>query len=257
MRWIFILLASSLLAGAQVPAERIAAIMSQGSLNQGLVAWWKFNEGSGVTAFDSTSNGVNGGLTNYQAGSLPAWVTGKKGNALQFDGVSAWVSLPTSVNVPITSALSGGTQVTIAAWFKGTSVQSIVRLQPNGGANYIILAWGTSTIKAIISTDGGTTTGVTYGSNVQDNQWHHLVLTWQKNTVNGYTVYVDGQVSGQRDSANADLPTITGPLYLGCQNGVSEFTNGIVDDVRIYSRALSALEVVKLYKIGNVFSPAP
>jgi hypothetical protein len=49
----------------------------------GLVGWWKFDEGSGTVAYDSSGNGNDGNLTNG-----PTWTTGKIGGALSFDGVN-------------------------------------------------------------------------------------------------------------------------------------------------------------------------
>src|SRR5208337_5675022 len=66
------------------PAAQAAIITP----HPGLVGWWRFDEGSGTIAGDSSGNGNNG--TIYGA----TWVTGKYGDALSFDGASNYVSIP-------------------------------------------------------------------------------------------------------------------------------------------------------------------
>jgi hypothetical protein len=223
------------------------------SLAQGLVGYWTFDGKdmagamgitSARTTYDRSGNGNNGKYWN--ATNTPA-VNDKLGQALGFDGSDDYVTLPPATTNPV----SGGTAVTISAWFKGTLIQSAVRLHGND-LTYILLVWGTSAPICAISTDGGVSDGVNING-VQDNRWHHVAMTWQKNTTNGFKVYVDGAVSAQKTSGNVDLPIITGGQQstLGRYNGANpaEYTKGTLDDVRIYNRALSADEIKRLYNM--------
>ena len=70
-----------------VESEEVEVKVSD-SLQNGLVGWWKFDEGSGTVAYDSSGNGNDGNLTNG-----PTWATGKIGGALSFDGVDDYVEL--------------------------------------------------------------------------------------------------------------------------------------------------------------------
>jgi hypothetical protein len=145
----------------------------------------KTNNGSGLGSFISSLTGLTGGQTYY----VRAYATnsectaygGQKvfatpmippGNALDFDGIDDYVE--TSLN-----DLSGS-EITIEYWFKGSSTQSAVR-QQNG--DYIVAGWNDL---HIISTDGGTGTGIAVGPGAEDGNWHHIAMSWQQNTVNGF-----------------------------------------------------------------------
>lgn len=170
------------------------------------------------------------------------------GEALNFDGTNDHVSLPNSLPAALTAAST--TAFTIEYWFKGTSYQSAVRFQT--GAGYIVAGWNGL---HIISTDGGIA-GISVGAGATDGNWHHIAMTWQKNTANGFKSYLDGVLVDQRNSDNVNLPVIASGGYLGAFNGTSEFMNGSLDEVRIWTRALSAAEIaanrfVEITSTGN------
>ena len=163
------------------------------------------------------------------------------GLALNFDGTNDYVELPNT----LTSSISGGSAITIEYWFKGSQLQSPVRLQDGNG--YIVTGWQASNPIHIISTDGGTTNGLSVGSEsiVEDGTWHHLALTWQSNTENGFCSYLDGILVASRTSANVLLPVYTDAnLIVGSYIGQSEFMNGSMDELRIWNTARSHSEIL-------------
>src|SRR5690606_33730877 len=81
---------------------------------------------------------------------------------------------------------------------------------------------------------------------VEDNEWHHVVMTWKQNTPNGFKSYVDGEIYAQRNSVDVPLPYIQGNVIFGSIHGSGLFMKGILDDVAIYNRALSEQEVKRL-----------
>jgi len=216
-------------------------------ITDGLVGYWKLDE----TALDTCNGGADdfcdssvnsnhgdetGGVT-ISTDTAPVNFSNDRG--LNLDGVDDYVTLAAGV----ISAISGGTEITLAGWFKGSQVQSFIRLQRSGG--YIVIAWGGSE-KSIISTDGGTGGGLDYGGfNIEDGLWHHVAMTWKKNTINGWVTYIDGNIANQKNSANVNLPVMSGTSWLGTYGG-GELTNGQIDDIRIYNRALSAGEITAL-----------
>ena len=162
---------------------------------------------------------------------------------LNFDGVNDHVTLPNSLTQAFTSPAV--TEFTIEYWFKGTTLQSAVRFQPTG-FNYIVAGWGSNpaTQKHIMSTDGGTTGGVLVGSAANDGNWHHIAVTWKRNTVNGFRSYLDGMLVDQRNAADVSLPPLASGGGLGKYFvGNSEYTNGSLDEVRIWTRALEQSEI--------------
>ncbi len=163
------------------------------------------------------------------------------GNTLNFDGSNDRVSLPNSLVTAAT--LPSNSAITIEYWFRGINVQSAVRLQ--NGNNYILAGWGSNTNSQthIISSDGGSGNGLPVGAGVNDGRWHHVAMTWQRNTTNGFKSYLDGKLVAQRNSANVALPVVTANAFIGANNGSSEFTNGSIDEVRIYTTARTQTEI--------------
>ena len=119
-------------------------------------------------------------------------------------------------------------------------MQSAVRMQTVSG-NYIVAGWSNS--KHILSNDGGTAGGVAVGAGANDGSWHHVAMTWQRNTVNGFKSYLDGTLVQQINSANVALPSFSTDVYLGAFSGTSEFTNGTLDEVRVWTVARTQTQI--------------
>jgi hypothetical protein len=161
-----------------------------------------------------------------------------------FDGTSTVVSL-TTTNI---TGLSNGTAVTIEYWFKGSSLKSAVRLQ--NGNNFIVAGWG-DTPTHIISTDQGAANGLKIktatSTNVYDDKWHHIAMTWEKGKPDGFKSYVDGVIVEKRAAANVNLPDLTGvtPTIGGFINGAtkSELSKGQIARVRIWKTARTEAQI--------------
>ncbi|XWK86464.1 MAG: LamG-like jellyroll fold domain-containing protein [Phormidium sp.] len=151
---------------------------------------------------------------------------------MKFDGVNDYIK--TTAKFPTAN------EITIEYWFKGSSLQSALRQQEGG--NYIVAGWQGL---HIISSDGGTGTGIKVGDAATNGSWHHIAMTWKANTVNGFVSYLDGVVVAQRNSANVALPTFSTsqPIFLGSYVGTGEFTNGQLSEVRIWNKARTQAEI--------------
>jgi len=161
------------------------------------------------------------------------------GDALDFDGTDDYVR----INKELSNTVSADTAITIEYWFKGSQMQSAVRIQ--NGSGYIVAGWGVISPLFLVSTDGGTL-GISAGdvNIIEDGNWHHLAMTWQKNTINGFVSYLDGELVFQRNSADVNLPVFSDDLsYLGSYNGNAEFLNGKLDEVRIWNNALDSTQI--------------
>ncbi len=150
--------------------------------------------------------------------------------ALKLDGDGDFVVVPELTNL-------SGTAITIQYWFRGRFVQSAIRQQSNNG--YIVAGWNN---QHILSHDGGLN-GIAAGKNLTDGQWHHIAMTWEINTPNGFRSYLDGKLIEQRDSANKEIPHYTAALYFGTFNGTSEFAGGELDEIAVWNRALDESEI--------------
>jgi hypothetical protein len=223
------------------------------ALATGLVGYWPFEEGTGSTTADSSGNGNNGTLVNS-----PAWSTSvpptKYANthSLTFDGAQSYVTMGNPTQLQITGALS------LAAWFKTSATL----------ANYrtIMSKWysgGTDGAFTLLWTNSGGPTLLVENSALQvfgaaapgvytDGAWHLVVGTWDGATT--ARIYVDGhQVSvTTADASFGPLQSNTDPFDVGTDNRYAagtgdRFFPGSIDEVRVYSRALTAAEVGALF----------
>ena len=134
-----------------------------------------------------------------------------------------------------------GDELTIQYWFKGESLQSAVRQQSSG---WIVAGWNG---KHILQNDDGIN-GLNIGEESVDGDWHHVTLVWSKNSPSGFASYLDGELVDSRDSSDVAIPDYDSNVYFGCFNGVAEFTNGQLDEIAIWNRALNADEVKNSFK---------
>lgn len=212
----------------------------------GLVGYWKLDEDTGVLAKDSTGNGNNGVLNGIAEPptATSGWTSkGKMSRALTFDGSNDYIDAGNDSSLQLTSG-------TLSAWIKtsnaGAGYRGIFAKQSAFGMFlkdnvFIMYDW---------SGAGDRSTGIS----LNDNAWHHVVCSFQSGVSNGTKCYVDG--------SNVMTTTITVSsqsiaLQIGWANSVGQYFAGSIDDVRIYNRALSASEVLALYKTtGNITKQA-
>jgi len=148
--------------------------------------------------------------------------------ALQLDG-NAFVTVSSLTNL-------SGAELTIQYWFKGNSVQSAVRQQ---NAGYLVAGWNKL---HILSNDGGTA-GISAGNAITDGNWHQVVMSWKQGTKGGFASYLDGKLVDQRDSSDTPIPDIQAPVYFGSFNGAGEFAEGLLDEIAIWRKSLTAEEI--------------
>ena len=204
-----------------------------------MAAFWKFDEGSGTTISDSSGNGNSGTLGSGAAS--PAWVPGKIGSALSFDGSDDYASIPDSQSLNIT-----GNQFSISAWVNP-------RVQSNPFADLVSKRSGLLTQYFLwenwdsVSKQVDFATGLYNGTNVYVssptfhplNQWYQVTAVYNGTRLR---LYVDGNLEiDQRVFGN--LIHLNVPVTIGFSSSFNYYFNGIIDDVRIYNRALSPLEM--------------
>jgi hypothetical protein len=180
------------------------------------------------------------GQVDESPATLPATPPITTQNALNFDGTNDCVAI-TNCGAA-TPFFPGGDAITVEYWFKGASNQSAVRLQPDGGI-YIVAGWNGM---HILSNDGELN-GISVGGDATDGNWHHVAMSWQRNTPNGFKSYLDGQLVDQRNSSDTPLPVVNTGMYLGAYNGNSEFMSGTLDEVRIWTVARTGAEIQQSY----------
>jgi hypothetical protein len=198
---------------------------------EGMISHWRFDQGSGNIAYDSV--GTNDG-TIYGA----AWTTGQINGALSFDGMDDYVDVGNDSSLMTTEDL------TIFAWIKATKTRACIYSHSWNG-------WGLGFGIGNNNYDGrlGFYTWthrhwIEAGGSLADNTWHHVAVTLEGNIVRLYT---NGLEVGQGTGTPA--ANLTGKGLIGLYNYAWHF-GGIIDDVIIFNKALSAEEIQQLYLIG-------
>ena len=225
-----------------------------GSLPSPVVAY-NFDQGSGTTLTDFSGNNFHATINNA------SWTTsGKYNSALIFNGTNSY----TTVSDPGNSLLDfpSGSNITLTAWVYPTSFSSSTGYSTviaKGGtensdlANYY-LQYANSGLLAFCYRDANNSSWVCYETSSSPlvlNSWQHLALTYTFSNAASLKFYYNGNLlAGSWGGANGNLsPAISNePLWIGADNfaggaAVDEPVNSIIDQVRVYSRALSQTEI--------------
>jgi hypothetical protein len=210
--------------------------------HSGLVGWWSFDEGTGTIAGDSTGNGNSGFISGA------TWATGKYGQALSFDGINNYVSIPHN------SILSGSKNFTVEAWFNPSTVapsyQQIVGKQAYLNEYRLILMGNNIVGQVFSSSSGYAVSSANGGVYAQVGVWQHASLTYDGANLK---LYVNGILVNTLPLTITINPN-TFPLYIGINSGGLYPFNGIIDEVHVYKYALSAAEIQQELQQGPDFS---
>ena len=221
-------------------------LVNDGILN-GLVGWWKFDETNGTVAYDSSGNGNDGNLTNG-----PTWTDGKIGGSLSFDGVDDRVALPNS-------ALNGLTNLTLNLWTKlNSGSQDHFFISGASSSQHNHFLFGLTNTNEIHIWDGNSKkNGHSYPPSNWDGKWINITLI-RKIDGSGSQIFIDSINVNSTAYSASSLSIADEGLWVGAdQDSVNggwqstQFLDGLIDEVRIYDRALSADEVQALYNLGQ------
>lgn len=202
---------------------------------QGLLAHWQFDEDDSLYAIDSTSNGYTGDLIG---GVVHIDEGGLFGKVLQFDGADDYVIVPYVLN-PYFGPFSA------FAWVKGGAAKEVIISQAdNQGVGMEWLHTDPTDGKLLTRlTSGGS--ALTSEAVITDGNWHHIGIVWDGSR---RYLYADGaEVASDPSPLSGKLYWCNGDLHIGAGNTEPledyHFWSGQIDDVRIYSRAVSAAEI--------------
>jgi hypothetical protein len=221
----FVLAVAVLLLGASVGQASAAD-------DPYLVGWWQFEEGSGTVAKDSSGHGHNGTLNGG-----PQWVGGPLGGALDFDGTNDFVEIPDDPDFSITDA------ITITAWTNmRTTSSGEMAIVSKGG-------WAANDLPYELTEERGAVIfWQFYNDAGRDScspnspaagEWHHIAATYNGKV---FQCYIDGVLAQEWAYAGA-MPKNTASVTIGRRSRGGTFFNGMIDDVRLYDRALTAGQI--------------
>lgn len=215
------------------------ATVTGGASQQQPVGYWKFDEGSGLTANDSSLNSNVGALVNG-----PTWIAGRVNSALNFDGVDDYVQ------VGVRPTLMFSNQLTLSAWIKpGASVFGAHTILNQEG-EYELAVHDGQIAWAIANISPGWNWVFT-GYVPPQGSWTHIALTYDGSTIRTYANGI--QVHAQAGSGNIIDASAEDDFRIGSrQCGICvEYFHGGIDEVRVYNRTLTPAEIQALVNVGN------
>ncbi len=204
------------------------------------VGSWSFDEGTGTIANDSSGNNNNGTLING-----PTWTDGQINKAISFDGVDDYVN---------SSFLYPSNVFSVETWLKRTGTIDYTY----SFAGVVGIRYATDMLRGIVIMSdniyyhdhSGTPTYLSSGVIVNLNTWYHTVITYDGSVLK---IYIDGVLKNSYNnpalSSEVGYETQIGAIYF--QSGQNRSFKGLIDEVRIYNRALSAEEIQMHYEMSK------
>jgi len=211
----------------------------------GLICHWEFEEGGGNYAYDSA-------YENDLWLMWPEWTTGVIGGALDFDGTDYGEGEHHSIQLIHTN------QITVSVWIKlnkdvGNGEARIISKQLDQENSWALTVYGEgysgSTGNQIVFHDSDGSSlwyDCMSATNLSPNQWHHVCVTDSGGSIR---IYVNGGLDWSSDDGYGIPSEILSPIRVGWINYGSHF-NGLMDDLRVYNRALGAEEITDLHQNG-------
>jgi hypothetical protein len=208
-------------------------LFAHADITTGLVAWYKFDEGSGTTALDSSGHGYTGTLTNS-----PVWTAGEIGPYAVNTNTPGYGSSEVTVSsVPLGSTWTAGWWSYFPLATFNSSWRTMFRSFTGSGADHQVIVDSSGNLGMY---DNDTSTNFnSSGYNINSlSGWHFVTAVYTGGVT---TFYIDASSVGSVARTNTDNVDVIGNYQAGGQNW------GIIDELRIYNRALSATDVSQLY----------
>jgi len=202
-----------------------------------LLGWWKLDEGAGTTVVDWSGHGNHG---MFQGN--PEWVEGYDGGALEFTGSSTYVDCGNAeaLNIDVFS---------VSFWCNIPSTQGYNHMVSRGGhesasaVNWGVMMHGNE--QRILFESFNDTTWPGIRSDTTIGQWHHVVATYDGDTMQ---LYHDGTLAETTSGAGMLLDQ-SRPFLIGARSDAGSagaFFSGSIDDVRIYNKVVTEDEISKI-----------
>lgn len=199
------------------------------------IAYYPFNSNADDASGNSNNGTSNATLTENRFGAA--------NSAFYFDGVDDFVT--------IDNELIGGLQKgTVLGWFnyqeinQEPSQQPIISFTDNNGDMLYFGIYDNNGLKLSFGVFGSEWFWAISPNNAQTDQWHHFAGSWGEE---GVKLYIDGVLIASNEFTGG-LGTETTNIEIG-RNFWGDFTNTIIDDIRIYNRILNSEEINELYTL--------
>ena len=200
-----------------------------------LVGHWAMDEGTGPTAFDSSTYGNDGTISGA------SWAAGKLGGGLDFNSATDIVNSGSHSSLNITGTL------TLAAWVNYDTISGYPRIVEKSTGTAL------DPYGMTLRDNGDVVFGIgsdewTANTNLPANQWHHVAGTYDGTTMR---VYVNGGQVASHTRTGGGLYSSTHDVHIGNVDTLNRALDGTLDDVRIYNEALSDAGVETLASLAD------
>ena len=197
-----------------------------------LVGWWKCDDGTGTVARDSSDYGNDGAFNGD-----PQWVEGYFGGAIEFDGSGDYLDCGDDPSLDLTTW-------TITFWLnlnENKNYNGYIVKGLDAAENFEVLTYGAGNFHfPILFEDGGRGFSNTENGVSIVGEWSHYTYTYDASE--GRRFYKDGVLIFE-DTESRVPQTSDEPLIIGNEGGTDRFVPGVMDDIRIYNRVLTAEEL--------------
>lgn len=212
--------------------------------------WLPFNQIEGTTTTDA--NGMPRGNVINVANTTSHWVSGKHNQACNFDGINDYITV-TDYSPPF-----GADDRTITAWIQTTGHGAVAAWGgTSAGKKYHFRLENEATHRGKLRLE--VANGYIIGSTpVNDGEWHHIAMVFSNDgspDVADTRLYVDGQLEEIDSVSSQTIDTTSTTVTIGTDSQDRYFP-GIIDELRIYPRALTAMELLNQYNASGQASAA-
>ncbi|MEM5800836.1 MAG: NosD domain-containing protein, partial [Candidatus Aenigmatarchaeota archaeon] len=213
--------------------------------NYSLVGYWSFDWYNSSGVFD---NSTYNNFGFFQGGlGIDNITTGQYGKGLRFDGVDDRVNISHSSNLDLTDEFTFEAWIYPTGWGENNYGRIIDK---NYSSAYAFYVSNTSTNVQTLRVGIGNSAYSPPNYTIELNRWQHVVVTFNRYLASAQIkFYVNGSLVGTA-TRTTSVPVNTEPLYIGNRDGLDRTFNGIIDEVRIWSRALAPEEVNASYNSG-------
>jgi prepilin-type N-terminal cleavage/methylation domain-containing protein len=211
-----------------------------------LVGYWTLGEGTGTVAYDYSGNNATGTWNGVAAGTSGYYSSGIGGSgyAGAFNGTNDYVA-----NAGGNSAFNLTSGVTLMAWIKlnaSSTDEKIISKRPS----YQLAVYSNNVpeTEIFIASSSEDTRSVSGGTVLQNGVWYQIAGTYNGSVL---TTYVDGTLDRQL-SVSGSMATTSYVLDIGkAADSSGNYFNGLIENARVYNTALSAAQILAIYKAQN------
>ncbi len=218
----------------------------------GPVGEWKFDEGSGTTANDTSGNGNTGTIT---AGT-GRYVNGKINKAYSFDAANTVINMGSATAFDDLSALTAEAWIYPKSTGEGTFGRIIQKMTTAGNPGWIVMMTNSpsNSLRFDVDTDTVDLSVISSGSSITLNQWNHIAVTWTGSlTATNVHLYINGKETGystQTNGTGSRTSDAAANLLFGNDSSSSRTFDGYIDTGRVFNYARTPAQIAWSYNKG-------